>query len=168
MNVSANTIQVQNANIGQKYDLCSFQNIKANLCVVGNMVKVLRGHQNWVYCCAFSPDSSILCSVGAGKAVSIQVSFDFFFLFCFILFLWRVTRSFLQLFATMKLNQPSNCKSVHLSCPPIFTQKPTAQCPDLSACSCLALFAVNNTWAMFWSVRAHQWVKITKCWSGRD
>ncbi|XP_029467816.1 WD repeat and SOCS box-containing protein 1 [Rhinatrema bivittatum] len=35
----------------------------------GNMMKVLRGHQNWVYCCAFSPDSSILCSVGAGKAV---------------------------------------------------------------------------------------------------
>uniref|UniRef100_UPI003AAC3395 WD repeat and SOCS box-containing protein 1 isoform X2 n=1 Tax=Centroberyx gerrardi TaxID=166262 RepID=UPI003AAC3395 len=35
----------------------------------GNMVKVLRGHQNWVYCSSFSPDSSILCSVGAGKAV---------------------------------------------------------------------------------------------------
>ncbi|XP_073520674.1 WD repeat and SOCS box-containing protein 1 [Phyllobates terribilis] len=35
----------------------------------GNMMKVLRGHQNWVYCCAFSPDSSMLCSVGAGKAV---------------------------------------------------------------------------------------------------
>ncbi|CAL9684653.1 unnamed protein product [Knipowitschia caucasica] len=35
----------------------------------GNMVKVLRGHQNWVYCSAFSPDSSTLCSVGAGKAV---------------------------------------------------------------------------------------------------
>ncbi|XP_078535834.1 WD repeat and SOCS box-containing protein 1 [Lissotriton helveticus] len=35
----------------------------------GNMMKVLRGHQNWVYCCAFSPDSSVLCSVGAGKAV---------------------------------------------------------------------------------------------------
>ncbi|KAF4104252.1 hypothetical protein G5714_015239 [Onychostoma macrolepis] len=35
----------------------------------GNMVKVLRGHQNWVYCSAFSPDSSVLCSVGAGKAV---------------------------------------------------------------------------------------------------
>ncbi|XP_061574664.1 WD repeat and SOCS box-containing protein 1 [Cololabis saira] len=35
----------------------------------GNMVKVLRGHQNWVYCSAFSPDSTILCSVGAGKAV---------------------------------------------------------------------------------------------------
>uniref|UniRef100_A0A3P9KLQ4 WD repeat and SOCS box containing 1 n=1 Tax=Oryzias latipes TaxID=8090 RepID=A0A3P9KLQ4_ORYLA len=35
----------------------------------GNMVKVLRGHQNWVYSSAFSPDSSILCSVGAGKAV---------------------------------------------------------------------------------------------------
>ncbi|KAM8904654.1 WD repeat and SOCS box-containing protein 1 isoform 2-T2 [Spinachia spinachia] len=35
----------------------------------GNMVTVLRGHQNWVYCSAFSPDSSILCSVGAGKAV---------------------------------------------------------------------------------------------------
>ncbi|CAL8342921.1 WD repeat and SOCS box-containing protein 1 [Gadus morhua] len=35
----------------------------------GNMVKVLRGHQSWVYCSAFSPDSSTLCSVGAGKAV---------------------------------------------------------------------------------------------------
>ncbi|XP_064022038.1 WD repeat and SOCS box-containing protein 1 isoform X2 [Pogoniulus pusillus] len=35
----------------------------------GNMMKVLRGHQNWVYACAFSPDSSILCSVGASKAV---------------------------------------------------------------------------------------------------
>ncbi|XP_060928445.1 WD repeat and SOCS box-containing protein 1 [Limanda limanda] len=35
----------------------------------GNMAKVLRGHQNWVYCSAFTPDSSILCSVGAGKAV---------------------------------------------------------------------------------------------------
>uniref|UniRef100_A0A8C9W717 WD repeat and SOCS box-containing protein 1 n=1 Tax=Scleropages formosus TaxID=113540 RepID=A0A8C9W717_SCLFO len=35
----------------------------------GNMVKVLRGHQSWVYCCAFSPDSSVLCSVGAGKTV---------------------------------------------------------------------------------------------------
>ncbi|KAM9801483.1 WD repeat and SOCS box-containing protein 1 [Neosynchiropus ocellatus] len=35
----------------------------------GNMVKVLWGHLHWVYCCAFSPDSSILCSVGAGKAV---------------------------------------------------------------------------------------------------
>ncbi|KAM6932963.1 WD repeat and SOCS box-containing protein 1 [Xenentodon cancila] len=35
----------------------------------GNMVKVLRGHQNWVYCSAFSPDSTILCSVGTGKAV---------------------------------------------------------------------------------------------------
>ncbi|KAK6296070.1 hypothetical protein J4Q44_G00337830 [Coregonus suidteri] len=36
----------------------------------GNMVKVLRGHQHWVYCSAFSPDSSVLCSVGAGKAVA--------------------------------------------------------------------------------------------------
>ncbi|KAJ8280929.1 hypothetical protein GJAV_G00061140 [Gymnothorax javanicus] len=35
----------------------------------GNMVKVLRGHQSWVYCSAFSPDSSMLCSVGAGKVV---------------------------------------------------------------------------------------------------
>ncbi|XP_048412753.2 WD repeat and SOCS box-containing protein 1 isoform X1 [Stegostoma tigrinum] len=35
----------------------------------GNMVTVLRGHHNWVYCCSFSPDSNILCSVGAGKAV---------------------------------------------------------------------------------------------------
>uniref|UniRef100_A0A8C8H245 WD repeat and SOCS box-containing protein 1 n=1 Tax=Oncorhynchus tshawytscha TaxID=74940 RepID=A0A8C8H245_ONCTS len=35
----------------------------------GNMVKVLRSHQNWVYCSAFSPDSSVLCSVGAGKTV---------------------------------------------------------------------------------------------------
>ncbi|XP_042152244.1 WD repeat and SOCS box-containing protein 1 isoform X2 [Oncorhynchus tshawytscha] len=36
----------------------------------GNMVKVLRSHQNWVYCSAFSPDSSVLCSVGAGKTVA--------------------------------------------------------------------------------------------------
>ncbi|KAL0973331.1 hypothetical protein UPYG_G00202040 [Umbra pygmaea] len=36
----------------------------------GNMVKVLRGHQNWVYCSTFSPDSSVLCSVGAGKSVA--------------------------------------------------------------------------------------------------
>ncbi|XP_036310179.1 WD repeat and SOCS box-containing protein 1 isoform X2 [Pipistrellus kuhlii] len=35
----------------------------------GNMMKVLRAHQNWVYSCAFSPDSSMLCSVGASKAV---------------------------------------------------------------------------------------------------
>ncbi|KAJ8266375.1 hypothetical protein GJAV_G00129700 [Gymnothorax javanicus] len=35
----------------------------------GNMVKVLRGHQKQVNCCTFSPDSSVLCSVGAGKAV---------------------------------------------------------------------------------------------------
>lgn len=35
----------------------------------GNMMKVLRGHQHWVYCCTFSPDSLMLCSVGAGKAV---------------------------------------------------------------------------------------------------
>nr|XP_055112545.1 WD repeat and SOCS box-containing protein 1 isoform X3 [Symphalangus syndactylus] len=35
----------------------------------GNMMKVLRGHQNWVYSCAFSPDSSMLCSVGASKTV---------------------------------------------------------------------------------------------------
>ncbi|XP_036762211.1 WD repeat and SOCS box-containing protein 1 isoform X2 [Manis pentadactyla] len=35
----------------------------------GNMMKILRGHQNWVYSCAFSPDSSMLCSVGASKAV---------------------------------------------------------------------------------------------------
>ncbi|XP_077167986.1 WD repeat and SOCS box-containing protein 1 [Paroedura picta] len=35
----------------------------------GNMMKVLRGHPNWVYSCAFSPNSSILCSVGASKTV---------------------------------------------------------------------------------------------------
>uniref|UniRef100_A0A8D0G7J4 WD repeat and SOCS box containing 1 n=1 Tax=Sphenodon punctatus TaxID=8508 RepID=A0A8D0G7J4_SPHPU len=35
----------------------------------GNMIKVLRGHTNWVFGCAFSPDSSVLCSVGASKAV---------------------------------------------------------------------------------------------------
>ncbi|KAF5892517.1 WD repeat and SOCS box-containing protein 1 [Clarias magur] len=34
-----------------------------------NKMKVLHGHKNWVYCSAFSPDSSVLCSVGAGKAV---------------------------------------------------------------------------------------------------
>lgn len=39
----------------------------------GNMMKVLRGHQNWVYSCAFSPDSSMLCSVGASKAVCVKV-----------------------------------------------------------------------------------------------
>uniref|UniRef100_A0A2K6GNH6 WD repeat and SOCS box-containing protein 1 n=3 Tax=Propithecus coquereli TaxID=379532 RepID=A0A2K6GNH6_PROCO len=37
--------------------------------LLNNMMKVLRGHQNWVYSCAFSPDSSMLCSVGASKAV---------------------------------------------------------------------------------------------------
>uniref|UniRef100_A0A8C8TR77 WD repeat and SOCS box-containing protein 1 n=1 Tax=Peromyscus maniculatus bairdii TaxID=230844 RepID=A0A8C8TR77_PERMB len=42
----------------------------------GNMMKVLRGHQNWVYSCAFSPDSSMLCSVGASKAVSCDFSPD--------------------------------------------------------------------------------------------
>lgn len=36
-------------------------------------MKVLRGHQNWVYGCAFSPDSSVLCSVGASKAVCVRV-----------------------------------------------------------------------------------------------
>lgn len=41
---------------------------------LGNMMKVLRGHQNWVYGCAFSPDSSVLCSVGASKAVCVRVS----------------------------------------------------------------------------------------------
>ncbi|XP_028662929.1 WD repeat and SOCS box-containing protein 1 [Erpetoichthys calabaricus] len=35
----------------------------------GNMMKVLRGHPSWVYSSSFSPDSSILCSVGANKAV---------------------------------------------------------------------------------------------------
>uniref|UniRef100_H9GEN2 WD repeat and SOCS box-containing protein 1 n=1 Tax=Anolis carolinensis TaxID=28377 RepID=H9GEN2_ANOCA len=39
------------------------------LCFVGNMMKVLRGHPNWVFSCAFSPDSSMLCSVGANKTV---------------------------------------------------------------------------------------------------
>ncbi|KAK1786033.1 hypothetical protein P4O66_017757 [Electrophorus voltai] len=39
----------------------------------GNMMKVLRGHQNWVYCSTFSPDSSVLCSVGAGKAVEAEL-----------------------------------------------------------------------------------------------
>lgn len=39
----------------------------------GNMMKVLRGHQNWVYSCVFSPDSSMLCSVGANKAVCVKV-----------------------------------------------------------------------------------------------
>ncbi|CAB1348091.1 unnamed protein product [Coregonus sp. 'balchen'] len=40
----------------------------------GNMVKVLRGHQNWVYCSAFSPDSSVLCSVGAGKSFNVSIA----------------------------------------------------------------------------------------------
>ncbi|KAI1231710.1 hypothetical protein IHE44_0007342 [Lamprotornis superbus] len=39
----------------------------------GNMMKVLRGHPNWVYGCAFSPDSSILCSVGASGGSNIGV-----------------------------------------------------------------------------------------------
>ncbi|MEE6521935.1 hypothetical protein FKM82_020297, partial [Ascaphus truei] len=43
----------------------------------GNMMKVLRGHPNWVYCCAFSPDSSILCSVGAGKSVGFKVPYSY-------------------------------------------------------------------------------------------
>uniref|UniRef100_A0A8C4WWI5 WD repeat and SOCS box containing 1 n=1 Tax=Eptatretus burgeri TaxID=7764 RepID=A0A8C4WWI5_EPTBU len=34
----------------------------------GNMVKVLKGHPGWVRCSAFSPDSSLLCSVGNGKS----------------------------------------------------------------------------------------------------
>uniref|UniRef100_A0A673J711 Uncharacterized protein n=1 Tax=Sinocyclocheilus rhinocerous TaxID=307959 RepID=A0A673J711_9TELE len=51
----------------------------------GNMVKVLRGHQNWVYCSAFSPDSSVLCSVGAGKAVRFAV------LSCSLLPVWCVS-----------------------------------------------------------------------------
>lgn len=47
----------------------------------GNMVKVLRAHQNWVYCSAFSPDSSTLCSVGAGKAVSSSCSYVSFLIY---------------------------------------------------------------------------------------
>lgn len=37
------------------------------------MVKVLWGHPNRVYSSAFSPDSSVLCSVGASKAVCKRV-----------------------------------------------------------------------------------------------
>lgn len=37
------------------------------------MVKVLWGHPNRVYSSAFSPDSSVLCSVGASKAVRKRV-----------------------------------------------------------------------------------------------
>ncbi|XP_041900773.1 WD repeat and SOCS box-containing protein 1-like isoform X1 [Corvus kubaryi] len=48
----------------------------------GNMMKVLRGHPNWVYGCAFSPDSSILCSVGASKAVCVRVSCSLILLNC--------------------------------------------------------------------------------------
>lgn len=49
---------------------------------LGNMMKVLRGHPNWVYGCAFSPDSSILCSVGASKAVCVRVSCSLILLNC--------------------------------------------------------------------------------------
>lgn len=36
-------------------------------------MKVLWGHPNRVYSSAFSPDSSVLCSVGASKAVRKRV-----------------------------------------------------------------------------------------------
>ncbi|XP_059844287.1 WD repeat and SOCS box-containing protein 2 [Hypanus sabinus] len=35
----------------------------------GKLVHILDGHRQWVYCCAVSPDSSKLCSVGGGKTV---------------------------------------------------------------------------------------------------
>ncbi|XP_067911275.1 WD repeat and SOCS box-containing protein 2 isoform X2 [Heterodontus francisci] len=35
----------------------------------GKLLQILNGHNHWVYCCAVSPDSSMLCSVGGGKTV---------------------------------------------------------------------------------------------------
>ncbi|XP_067861797.1 WD repeat and SOCS box-containing protein 2 isoform X2 [Heptranchias perlo] len=35
----------------------------------GKLLHILNGHSHWVYCCAVSPDSSMLCSVGGGKTV---------------------------------------------------------------------------------------------------
>ncbi|XP_051888313.1 WD repeat and SOCS box-containing protein 2 isoform X2 [Pristis pectinata] len=35
----------------------------------GKLLRILDGHRQWVYCCAISPDSSKLCSVGGGKTV---------------------------------------------------------------------------------------------------
>lgn len=65
--------------------------------LLGNMVKVLRGHQNWVYSSAFSPDSSILCSVGAGKAVSKQVPFSAFYgVGCQLIFVHLLVTSYAQ------------------------------------------------------------------------
>lgn len=35
----------------------------------GNMFKTLNGHYKWVFACAWSPDASLLASVGSGKLV---------------------------------------------------------------------------------------------------
>ncbi|XP_038647004.1 WD repeat and SOCS box-containing protein 2 isoform X3 [Scyliorhinus canicula] len=35
----------------------------------GKLLQTLNGHNQWVYCCAVTPDSSMLCSVGGGKTV---------------------------------------------------------------------------------------------------
>ncbi|XP_043571800.1 WD repeat and SOCS box-containing protein 2 isoform X1 [Chiloscyllium plagiosum] len=35
----------------------------------GKLLHVLNGHNQWVYCCAVSPDSTMLCSVGGGRMV---------------------------------------------------------------------------------------------------
>lgn len=63
---------IQNLN-NNHFEVCGLILLVFFSASLGNMVKVLRGHQNWVYSSAFSPDSSILCSVGAGKAVSKDV-----------------------------------------------------------------------------------------------
>ncbi|XP_078083122.1 WD repeat and SOCS box-containing protein 2 isoform X2 [Mustelus asterias] len=35
----------------------------------GKLLHILNGHNQWIYCCAVTPDSSMLCSVGGGKTV---------------------------------------------------------------------------------------------------
>ncbi|XP_005993362.1 WD repeat and SOCS box-containing protein 2 [Latimeria chalumnae] len=35
----------------------------------GKQFQVLNGHQQWIYCCAISPDCSMLCSVAGEKSV---------------------------------------------------------------------------------------------------
>lgn len=37
----------------------------------GNLLHLLDDHREWVYCCAVSPDSSKLCSVGGGKTLQV-------------------------------------------------------------------------------------------------
>ncbi|XP_041058840.1 WD repeat and SOCS box-containing protein 2 isoform X1 [Carcharodon carcharias] len=35
----------------------------------GKLLHILKGHNQWIYCCAVTPNSSMLCSVGGGKTV---------------------------------------------------------------------------------------------------